>query len=309
MDTDRCLRRSVVRKRPFGPTSIWNDRLGRKVRLSPDSGTYSSTLAASVDRYGAWVNTTEWSTPVYSVPTGQPTVTVHLDGTFGRDQSLQQALNQVPIPTGAQPSDDSDGHLVVYQRAADTMWELWGARRDALGSWHTRSGGRMTSVSNVPGYFPREPGWGATATGLPMLGGLIRIRELRAGLIPHALSIAIPQARAGVYTWPAQQTDGVSNDSRAVPEGTRFRIDPSVKLSKLQMSPFVRTLARAAQRYGIYVTDQSADVSFMAEDPAPTGSNPYPGEFFGGKSPRELLQQFPWDSLEVVDAPRHCCGN
>jgi hypothetical protein len=141
-----------------------------------------------------------------------------------------------------------------------------------------------------------------------MLGGLIRIRELRAGLVPHALALAIPQARTGLFAWPAQQTDGVSTAASAIPEGTRFRIDPRLDLSKVPMSPFTRTIARAAQRYGIYITDQSGDVSFMAEDPAPLGRNPYP-RFFGGRQPDELLQQFPWYALEAIDAPIHCCGS
>jgi hypothetical protein len=301
-----CTHAQVVRLRPFGPKSIWNDRLGRRAPLSARSDEYASTLAASVERYGAWVNTTQWSTPVYSVPQDQPTVAVQLDDTFGSGQALQQALDRVPIPKDARPSDDTDAHMVVYQRSTDSMWELWGARLGPTG-WEARSGGRMTHLSTDPGYFPSDPGWGATASGLPMLGGLIRIHEIRAGLIPHALSIAIPQARAGLYAWPAQQTDGFSSDPSAIPEGTRFRIDPSVNLARIPMSPFVRLLARAAQRYGIYAADQSDDVSFMAEDPTPTGANPYPG-FFGGSYPDELLRQFPWDALEVVDAPVHCCG-
>ena len=164
----------------------------------------------------------------------------------------------------------------------------------------------MTDVSQSPGYFPKPPGWGATATGLPLLGGLIRISELRAGQIPHALSIALPEPRAGIYAWPAQRTDGTSNDPAALPEGTRLRIDPSVDLSKLPMSPFVRILATAAQQYGMIVTERGGAVAFYAEDPTPTGSNPYwpaPDGFFGGKYPNQLLQQFPWSYLQVVRAP------
>ena len=43
------------------------------------------------------------------------------------------------------------------------------------------------------------------------------------------------------------------------------------------MSPFVRAMAVAAQRYGIVVRDGAGAVTFYAEDPTPTGSNPFIG--------------------------------
>jgi hypothetical protein len=306
---ERCLRAKVLQNRPFGPSSIWSNPLGTGTQLSPLSDVYSKRLASSVRSKGAWVNTTQWSTPVYTVSRRQPTSTVAMNGAFP-GYALQDAFNEVPIPRNAVPAADSDAHLVVVQPGTDTMWELWGAYHDPDG-WHARYGGRMTDLSQDPGYFPADPGWGATATGLPMVGGLIRISELRAGVLPHALAIAVPEPLAKTYAWPAQRTDGTSLDPQAIPEGTRFRIDPSLDLTKLGLSPFVLTLARAAQKYGFYVADRSDNVAFAAEDPTPTGSNPYwPSSkgFFGGVSPNDLLAQFPWDAVQAVDAPLHCCG-
>ena len=46
----------------------------------------------------------------------------------------------------------------------------------------------------------------------------------------------------------------------------------------------VRTMAVAAQRYGIVVRDGAGAVTFYAEDPTPTGRNPFLGRsgLFGG---------------------------
>ena len=44
------------------------------------------------------------------------------------------------------------------------------------------------------------------------------------------------------------------------------------------------TVARAIQRYGMVVRDVSSVPGFFAEDPTPTGSNPY-GQIFQGLSP------------------------
>jgi hypothetical protein len=290
---------------PFGASSIWNQPLSSNAALSPLSDAYVMRLQQSISRDGAWVNTTQYSTPVYTVCAQEPDVHVTLDQPASVHPELRTALSEVPIPRGADPSVDPDGHMVVWQPRTNKMWEFWKARRASDG-WHASYGGAMSDMSTDPGYFPRTPGWGASATGLPLLGGLIRIAELHAGNIPHALSIGIPDPRAGVYAWPAQRTDGTSADPLSLPEGTRLRIDPSVDLSNLAMSPFVRMLASAAQRYGIFVTDRSSDVSLYAEDPTPTGSNPYwpsPDGFFGGLYPNQLLQQFPWDHLQVVNAP------
>ena len=71
------------------------------------------------------------------------------------------------------------------------------------------------------------------------------------------------------------------------------------------MAPFTRMLATAAQKYGIIITDMGGAVAFYAEDPVTSSSNPYtsPDGFFGGKYPNQLLQQFPWSELQVVQAP------
>jgi hypothetical protein len=107
--------------------------------------------------------------------------------------------------------------------------------------------------------------------------------------------------RAGVVTWPAQHTDGISTDPNAVPEGTRFRIDPSLDLTSLNLPAPVLTIARAAQRYGMVVRDRAGVVTFYAQDPASIGSDPYPG-LLGADYPshlERLMAQFPWDHLQA----------
>ena len=158
----------------------------------------------------------------------------------------------------------------------------------------------MRNVSTNPGHFTDPPGWGATATSIPLLGGLMRIDEIRQGRIDHALAMAIPLTLKGAWSWPAQRTDGsVDTNADAIPQGARFRIDPKLDLNTLQMDPLVRMMAVAAQKYGIVVRDTAGAVTFYGEDPTPTGSNPW-GGFYGQKYPSELLAQFPWASLQAL---------
>jgi hypothetical protein len=127
------------------------------------------------------------------------------------------------------------------------------------------------------------------------------IKELQAGQIDHALAFGIPNTATN-FRWPAQRGDGHTTGSAAVPQGTHFRIDPSVDLTKLGLTPLGLVIARAAQKYGFVVRDTSGCVTVYAEDPGTTGSDPY-GQLFGGRWPFEVLAGFPWDRLQVVAHP------
>jgi len=265
--------------------------------------TRSAELRAELERQLAlsapWINTSRFSTPIYTVEGDQPTVKVVLDTSYA---PLQDAWLDVPVPPDARPAAGSDAHLVIHQPATDTMWEFWQfGWRD--GAWHARWGGRMQRVSENRGYF--SGGWGATATSLPLVGGLITLEELSAGRIDHALAIAIPKARKGVWRWPAQRTDGSLDSPTAIPEGARFRLDPRLDVAALRLPWIVRLMAEAAQRYGIIVRDQAGTVTFFAEDSSPTGKEAYygPSGYFRGSYPDNLLRSFPWRHLEVVQAP------
>lgn len=294
----RVRRHAVVQDRPFAPASFWNARLADDAPLDAKSPVYVDRLQRLLTRWSPYVNTTRYSTPVYTVPADQPRVRVTLDNT---QRDLQAAFEQVPIPGNARPAAGGDGHMVVWQPSTDTMWEFWVASRRTDG-WHARYGGRMSNVSTNPGHYTDHPRWGATATSLPLLGGLMRLDELAAGRIDHALAIALPELRAGAYSWPAQRSDGKVYDTTAIPEGARFRIDPTLDLSKIKMSPLVRTMATAAQRYGIVVRDGAGSVAFYAEDPTPTGANPFLGQngLFGGRYVSNMLRDFPWAHLQVL---------
>jgi hypothetical protein len=168
----------------------------------------------------------------------------------------------------------------------------------------------MQNVSTNPGYFSSAAwpqlnaqqgwDWGSTATSLPVIAGTIRIDELRAGRIDHALAFAMPNACAGMFSWPAQRTDGGDTSNTCLPEGAHLRLNPSVDIASLNLPPIARTLAEAAQRYGIIVRDRTNySATFYAEDPTPTGSNPY-SALFGGLPIWKFMPKFPWADLQLL---------
>jgi len=300
--------------RLFSPTSVWNTPLPAAPALDPEGPALVGKLQATVaqnlaDAWGPWIETNASSTPVYTVGPGQPVVRVTLDGGAWAT-SLQQVLNEVPIPDNARPASGPDMHLTILQPSTDRLWELFHARKLADG-WHADFGGAIQGVSRDPGYYTTtswpslsQPWWGATATSLPVVAGTMLLSALRAGVIPHALSLNIPFARPRVYSWPAQRTDGSSTDPLAIPEGARFRINPAVNISQLNLPSMTRMMALAVKKYGMVVRDQTAHaVGFHAEDPRQFGGpDPYygAGGLFGGKYPNELLRTFPWEHLQLI---------
>jgi len=166
----------------------------------------------------------------------------------------------------------------------------------------------MSNVSVNPGVYGRNawpgasPDWGASASSLSVAGGLITLEDLEKGVINHALAIGIPDVRAGVYASPAQRTDGTSTSPLSLPEGAHLRLDPKLDLAALHLPRLTLMLAEAAQHYGIVVRDHTANVSFYAQDPTSTGTNPYagPSGYFEGKTPAQLLASFPWRHLQLL---------
>jgi hypothetical protein len=256
---------------------------------------------------GPWIETSNDSTPIYVVGPEQRCVRVHLDVTQAYGKTLRAAFARVPLPADAHPAAGSDAHLTLIQPSTDSMWEFFKLRREG-DEWHAAWGGAIHDVSASPGYYASSswPGahayWGATATSLPVVAGTMTIGELERGRIDHGLAISIPNARRGVFAFPAQRTDGTLTTSVAIPEGSIFRLDPKLDIASLHLPRVVAIMAEAAQRYGIIVRDKTLNaIGFYAEDPTPLRTNPYI-RLFGGKSPGVLLKSFPWKYLQVVQS-------
>ena len=96
----------------------------------------------------------------------------------------------------------------------------------------------------------------------------------------------------------------------AIPEGQRFRLDPSLNLSAISMSPLVRMIAVAAQKYGMIVRDKSGSVTVYGEDTSDEGlPDPYygPNGWYQNQYVSNLLKAFPWSRLEALQDAMACC--
>lgn len=300
----------------FSPTSFWNTEPGALAALDPESSSLTGVFRKEIEAAvaagtGPWINTTNYSVPIVRVPADQPKVRVKLVSNYSAPY-LQAAWEEVPIPLDARPSEGTDATLVVWQPSSDKLWEFWHASHTETG-WQAAWGGAIQNVAKNRGAYDSEawagakPWWGSSASSLSIAGGLITLEDLERGSIDHALALAIPSVRAGVYSSPAQRTDGTSTSSLSLPEGAHLRLDPSLDLEKLKLPPLTLEIARAAQRYGIFVRDRAKVIHFFAQDPTGLPVNPYIGKtgYFEGQTPAKLLSSFPWSHLQLLRMDLH----
>ena len=116
----------------------------------------------------------------------------------------------------------------------------------------------------------------------------------------------IAPARWDRWRFPAQRSDGTDPAPDAIPQGARLRLDPSVDVSALGLTPLGEAIARAAQKYGFIVVDTAAAVAVMAESGLPdktrTGRDPW-SAILGDVPTYEQLRGFPWARMQVLSAP------
>jgi hypothetical protein len=189
--------------------------------------------------------------PVTVVDGGQRRVRVSFDYAEESDRG------PYPIPADARIEGgrdaDGDRHVIVVDRAACRLYELFDAHARADGrSWHAGSGASWDLRSNR--LRPRT--WtSADAAGLPILPGLARYDEVAAGAIRHALRFTAPRTRAA-FVWPARHQAGASGSAALPPMGLRVRLKRSVSLRGLPTQ--AQIVGLAMKRYGLMLADNGS---------------------------------------------------
>jgi hypothetical protein len=311
----------------FSPSSFWYTAIPRDVALNPNSANYVAEFLRQKQAYYGTVNinTTEYASPLYIVRSGTTHAVSDNDGkqvtAVGLEvhrtdvvewdcqnkgysaPGLAAQWRGVPIPAIAVPAKGTDSEMSVFDETSDTLWEFWVARK-LDGSWQSCWGGKIANAAKSNGIFPLP--YGATATGLPFVGGQITAEELARGEIKHAIGIALVEAEAdGIRSWPALRSDGLNpaGAPNRIPEGLRFRLDPSINVDALKMHPIGKIIAKAAQKYGFVLWDKAGALSIRAENAVSYTSvgqpDPYVSLF--GKTPSyAVLDGFPWDKLQFL---------
>jgi hypothetical protein len=156
-----------------------------------------------------------------------------------------------PIEGG--PTSNGDRHVLVVDRDACSLYELYHARPQTGGGWQAGSG----AVYDLRSHLLRPDTWtSADAAGLPILPGLVRYDEVAQGVIPHALRFTVSQTQ-GTYIWPARHEASDSTNPNHPPMGLRVRLKASFNISGYPAH--ARVILKAMQTYGMLVADNGSN--------------------------------------------------
>lgn len=170
----------------------------------------------------------------------------------------------VPLPEGGRIEgesgyaceSDGDCHLIVVQRDALTLYEMW--RANVVGD--TFYGGCMAVWDMSKVYGPEGRGLHCTsadAAGYPIAPLLFTADEVASGEIRHAIRFILPNEiiRSDVFVAPATHTTSrCEGGPTAPPYGVHLRLRADYPLEDLP-NEASRTVARALQTYGMFLAD------------------------------------------------------
>lgn len=212
-------------------------------------------------------------------------------------------VSSVPIPKvggieghpGYQcPIEEEDCHLIVVDRTHGKLYESYQA--SLSNGILTGNGIVVWDLNRV--YPPSGRGdqcSSADAAGFPIAPLLFNADELASGSINHAIRFILPnpRMRAGVFVHPATHAGAPRGPATAPPMGARFRLRASYDLS--QLKPAAQVVARAMQKYGMFLSD-GGNIALTAQSDLDTTAK-YADVGFG---PHDL-QALKVTDFEVVD--------
>ncbi len=234
--------------------NIWHSDVSG-LPVSPRSAAWLSHMAASTTRlhpdfgpsYGA--QSVPYGMPITYLTGAHPKVPV----TFAyADES-----DQVPYPLGPDtqieggPDAGGDRHALVLDTSTCTLYETFDTRLTTTG-WTAGSG----AVYDLRSDRLRPAGWtSADAAGLPILPGLLRYDEVRAGHVDHAIRFTTDVTDRR-YVWPARHQAGSLSSTAYPPLGTRFRLKAAFPIASYRAD--TRVVLRAMQSYGLMLADNGS---------------------------------------------------
>ena len=255
--------------RIFPADNPWNQDISATA-LHPMSATYLANMNTSRALHPDWGT---WTQDHYGIPyssgTGATPQPLTWTESWGNTQS-----DKLPCPTGTNqfcypiPRDarieggpnadtDADRHILYVDTAGGpdncTLYELYLVQNPTGTSGFTAANG---AIFHLGSNALRPDGWtSADAAGLPILAGLVRLEEVMAGEIKHAIRFTMNSTSNG-YIHPATHFAGNSNTSLP-PMGLRLRLKASFNTSNVTGAALV--ILTAMKKYGVILADNGSD--------------------------------------------------
>lgn len=244
-------------KWPFAIDSIWNTPIGSGAVYEP-AGTKVTSVSGSTTHFG------QDEDIIVMRPTA-PRIDVAFNGVgwSGGDRcpAGSKVLHSVPVPSSFTiPSSGENNGAAFLAADGHTVLQDQPFTRCTAGGPATALVTAVDQDIYGPGMLGAHGG-----SGLSAIGGTLRVGELGAGVIHHALKVnlwAKQYYHCCDHHWPAITHDGYADPTTyggSNPDfgpGTLLALRPSFDLTTLRTKP-ARILAQALIDYGAYVADDS----------------------------------------------------
>jgi hypothetical protein len=245
--------------RPFPADNYWNTDV-RSLPVDARSATWLSHMSTGRNlhpdfgpSYGDGPN---YGIPVTVVGRHHARVRVRFDYADESDHVRYPFGRDTKIEGGR--GSEGDKHAIVVRKGRCKLYETWNTRV-RNGRWRAGSGATWSLGSNRL----RPDGWtSADAAGLPILPGLLRWNEVKAGRVGHAIRFTT-DVTSRHHLWPARHDAGSTDSWEYPPMGARFRMRAGFDTSAY--SPLARVVLAAMKDYGLVLADNGSPWFFTGE--------------------------------------------
>ncbi|MBF0327750.1 MAG: hypothetical protein HQL10_01165 [Nitrospirae bacterium] len=273
--------------RPFSDDSSWNKLIASDAKTHVDSDSiiaYMSGEAKNI-RFAK-----SYAVPVWVVNSdGMQFLKIRSSKIFDRWDKDKDGWSDegIPITEDMWGEGTEDGHISIIDPVKKTAWELSGykgfmtaengvraPRCSTFNIWDLSGKGEGDS-SEGERWWAR----GGRGSGFPLIAGLVRPEEIKEGAIRHALVFTFPKNRRAdngknIFIPPACRSDGKHTGSHYPIEGMRFQLDPSLTekdFDALGLNREGKIVARALQKYGMFLGDNGGAMAVQVQLLAPAG--------------------------------------
>jgi hypothetical protein len=260
---------------PSGPVPDGGDAGARNASLWPFAA--NDAFNIGIGNGATW--STTWSTTGSNVNGAQEAPSYSIPVYIATGSSPVQTIDGVSlkIPSGAAPASGTDGHMTCVQPKGSiagisnfAMYGFYGVTKTTNAPPNTYTNGSYGANGpfDLTAYSTHYDG---RASAILQMAGLMRVDEVVAGVIPHAIAAALNVgSMAPGFLWPASAQDSDTSGYKGTTHmGSVLGIPSSVQLSTIGLTTAGGLmLATALQTYGAIVVDTGGTegVIFYAED-------------------------------------------
>jgi hypothetical protein len=271
----------------FPANNVWNTDISR-LPVNSHSAAWLASTQASTRLLHPDFGGSPYGIPFNVVHTSHATANFTFTYWDESDPVVASPQLQGPYPYGSDlvVEAPTDSHLLSIDQDTCRLYEIGGT--DYNGPRTAWAGAIFDLNSNQL----RPAGWtSADAAGLPIFPGLVRLDEVQAGVIAHAIRFTVQQSDTS-YLWPARHQAGSASNPNLPPMGARFRLKASYSIAGFGHE--AQVVLTAMKHYGLIVADNGSNWFFQGTTDAGWDLGPYPAMI-------SQLKSIPASAFEAVD--------